>query len=340
MDSRERVIRAIRFEKPDRAPRDCWALPAFRLFEMEKYEKLVDKYPMDIQPSQLTPGINDEIMQATKYGGTYTDDWGCIWHVGEPGVVGEVKHPQLDDWSKLKGFTPPVHLLKGRDHSYVNRMCDESSKFVLSDITARPFERIQFLRGSENVFLDLAYGGSQIRKLIEMVHEFYLEDVKSWCRSNVDGIFFMDDWGTNRKLLIPPGMWREIFKPLYTQYCREIHAAGKFAMFHSDGNISEIYPDLIEAGIDALNSQLFCMDIEELAAKYKGKITFWGEMDRQKTLPFGTAEDVEKDVMRIRTLLDDAEGGLIAQCEWGKNNPEQNIHAVYEAWSKPVVYQT
>ncbi len=334
MNSRERMIKTLRFEKPDRIPRDCWALPAVRLFEMDKYEKLVEKYPMDIEPSQLTPGINDAIMQATRYGGTYTDDWGCVWHVGEPGVVGEVKETQLDDWGALDKFSPPMHLLQGRDHSYVNRQCDQSDKFMISDITARPFERIQFLRGSENVFMDLAYGTKEIRKLIEMVHEFYLEDVKSWCKSNVDGVFFMDDWGSTRKLLIPPSTWRDIFKPLYSQYCDEIHAAGKFAMFHSDGNINEIYGDLVEIGVDAINSQLFCMDIDEIASQYKGKITFWGEMDRQHTLPFGSPADVERDVMRVRSLLDDGRGGLIAQCEWGKNNPEENIHAVYKAWEK------
>lgn len=337
MDSRERVTRTIRFENPDRVPRDCWALPAVRLFELDKYEKLIEKYPMDIQPSQLTPGINDAVVKATKYGGTYVDDWGCVWHVGEPGVVGEVKHAQIDDWSKLDSFTPPMHLLKNCDHSYVNKLCAKSSKFVLSDITARPFERIQFLRGTENVFMDLAYGTKEIRKLIEIVHEFYLKDVESWCKSDVDGIFFMDDWGTNRKLLIPPSIWREIFKPLYKQYCDQIHSAGKFAMFHSDGNISEIYADLIEVGIDALNSQLFCMDIEYLAAKFKGEITFWGEMDRQRSLPFGTPEDIRQDVLRIRKLLDDGTGGLIAQCEWGKNNPEKNIHAVYETWQTEYV---
>ncbi|MBN2211155.1 MAG: hypothetical protein JW709_07140 [Sedimentisphaerales bacterium] len=335
MNSRERVIRAITFRNPDRAPRDCWALPAVSLFERDKYEKLIDRFPMDIQGSQLTPGIDNDITQAIKYGGTYTDEWGCVWHVGEPGVVGEVKHHQLEDMSRLAGFKSPMHLLKQHDHAYVNKLCEQSSNFMLSDVTARPFERIQFLRGTENVFMDLAYGTAQIRKLIEIVHDFYLQDVKSWCQSNVDGIFFMDDWGTMRNLLISPSCWRDIFKPLYRDYCRAIHDAGKYAMFHSDGNIEEIIGDLIDVGVDAINSQLFCMNIEKLSEKYKGKITFWGEMDRQKTLPFGTPADVKKDVWRVRRALDDGKGGLIAQCEWGKCNPAENIHAVYEAWEEP-----
>ena len=111
-----------------------------------------------------------------------------------------------------------------------------------------------------------------------------------------------------------------------------IHEAGKHAWFHSDGHIAAIYPDLIEIGVDALNSQLFCMDIEDLAAKYKGKITFWGEIDRQWILPRGTVEDVKAAVRRVRRALDDGTGGVIAECEWGVNDPRENIEAVFETW--------
>jgi len=124
------------------------------------------------------------------------------------------------------------------------------------------------------------------------------------------------------------------FKPLYRDYCDLIHAAGKFVFFHSDGHIQAVYDDLIEVGVNAVNSQLFCMDIESLAAQYKGKITFWGEMDRQNLLPFGTVADVKAGVRRVRAAFDDGRGGLIAQCEWGKNNPADNIAAVYEAWAE------
>jgi hypothetical protein len=84
----------------------------------------------------------------------------------------------------------------------------------------------------------------------------------------------MDDWGTNRSLLINPQTWREIFKPLYKEYCDIIHSTGKYAFFHTDGHTEAILGDLIEVGIDAINAQLFCMDIEEIARKHKRKVTF------------------------------------------------------------------
>jgi hypothetical protein len=255
-----------------------------------------------------------------------------VWYVGEAGVIGEVKEPALADWSALAHFQPPWHLVRGRDLSHANRCCAKSDQFMLSDVTARPFERLQFLRGTQNLYYDIGYGVPELRVLLEMVHEFYLEDIRGWCASDVDGIFFMDDWGTNTTLLIRPEMWREVFKPLYREYCEIIHAAGKFAFFHSDGHTQDIFGDLIEVGMDAINSQLFTMDIEELARLYKGKVTFWGEMDRQQVLPFGTPEEVRAAVHRVRRALDDGRGGLIAQCEWGKDNPRENIETVFREW--------
>ena len=89
-------------------------------------------------------------------------------------------------------------------------------------------------------------------------------------------------------------MWRELFKPLYRDYCRLIRGAGKKVFFHSDGQIAAIYEDLIEVGADAVNSQLFVMDIEELGRRFKGRFTFNGEIDRQWVLPRGTVEDVRR----------------------------------------------
>ena len=133
-------------------------------------------------------------------------------------------------------------MVRKRDLSHVNKSCQESNKFMLSDVTARPFERLQFLRGSENLYLDIGYGTAEFRKLLEMVHEFYLEDITSWSESDVDGIFFMDDWGSKKTLLINPQTWREIFKPLYKKYCDIIHAAGKYAFFHTTGLINARLP--------------------------------------------------------------------------------------------------
>ncbi len=332
MTGRERVIAALTFNHPDRAPRDLWALPYVSLFRKQELDELLAEYPMDIGGIQMSPGSNSEDQDRYGQVGSYTDEWGSVWFLAEPGVVGEVKKPAVAEWSQLAKFKPPWDLLKGRDFSYANRMAEESQRFVLSPCIARPFERLQFLRGTEALYVDIAYGTAEFRQLLDMVHEYFLEDARGWCTTNVDGITFMDDWGTNDSLLINPKIWRQVFKPLYKDYVDLIHAAGKFAFFHSDGHISAIYPDLVEIGVDAVNSQLFTMDIEELGRLYQGKITFWGEIDRQHVLPFGSPEEVRAAVKRVRAALDNPAGGVIAQCEWGVDNPRRNIETVFQTW--------
>ena len=97
------------------------------------------------------------------------------------------------------------------------------------------------------------------------------------------------------------------------------------------GGVARVYGDLVEIGVDAVNSQLFTMNIEELAKKYRGKITFWGEINRY-TLFLGGVQDVIAAVKRVKNTLYDPRGGVIAQCEWGKDNPVENVRAVYETW--------
>jgi hypothetical protein len=339
MTSRERVFRALEFKKPDCAPRNLWRLPWVNMFAADKLEAVLREFPEDFTgPTErvLPPSRRRSGIEARK--GTYVDDWGCPWEAGEDGVCGEVRHPPLADWSALSSFAPPWEIIEGADWDAVNRsqkknLADEQ-KFMLCGTTVRPFERMQFLRGSENLYLDLGYDTAEVRKLCDMIHEFNLKALEGWVKTDCDGLSFMDDWGSQMSLLISPAMWREKFKPLYKDYCDMIHAAGKKVFFHSDGHIFDIYEDLIEIGVDAVNSQLFCMDIEEIGRRFKGRITFWGEIDRQYVLPSGTAQDVRKAVSRVRRALDDGTGGVIAQCEWGPGNPPENIRAVFEAWQE------
>ncbi|MCU0521273.1 MAG: methyltransferase [Anaerolineae bacterium] len=338
ISSRERVIKALRFDHPDRAPRDLWTLPGVPLIHGEALARLQAAYPSDFTGPDFSYGPAERARGVPNQVGSYVDEWGCGWEVAETGVIGEVKHAPLDDWAALASYQPPWEMLDGADFSRVNAACAGTDKFVLVGAgTARPFERMQFLRGSEKLFIDLAYGAKEVLQLRDLVHAYFVRELELWAKTDVDAIGFMDDWGAQHRLLISPAMWRELYKPLYAEYCSIIHGAGKAVFMHSDGHIAAIYPDLIEIGVDALNSQLFCMDIEALAREHKGKITFWGELDRQHLLPFGTPQDVQAGVRRVRQALDDGTGGVIAQCEWGLDVPEANIRAVFEAWMEPLV---
>ncbi len=336
MTGRERVVKALRFDNPDRAPRDLWALPGVPKYRAEEYQQVLDEFPADFAHPGESYGTAERARPLQGATGTYVDNWGCVWTVAEPGVAGEVKEPPIRSWSDLAHYQPPWEILDGADFSGVNQICAQSDCFVRAGTETRPFERLQFLRGSEQLFMDLAYGDSELFELRDMLHDFFCREMRMWAGTDVDGIQFMDDWGAQNSLLISPDLWRSFFKPLYRDYVDIIHGAGKLAFFHSDGHIEAIYPDLVELGIDAVNSQLFCMDIEKLAEDFRGKITFWGEIDRQYLLSFGTENEVREGVRRVRRAMDNGRGGVIAQCEWGIRDPMANVRAVFDEWRKPL----
>lgn len=337
MTARERVVAALTFNNPDRPPRHLWKDPYIDLFRADDLAAMRQRFPMDITRNiPVVWGKSSREAGTQSLVGKWTDEWGCVWSVGEPGVIGEVKDPPLADWAALASYSAPYEVLDNADFSAVNPFCAETEQFTLARSEARPFERMQFVRGTEALFMDLAYGSDEVLKLRDMIHDYNKQSIALWCETDVDGVFFLDDWGAQKNLLISPAQWRELFKPLYAEYCQMIHDAGKFVFMHSDGDITAIYPDLIEVGIDALNSQLFCMDIEGLGRDYKGKITFWGEIDRQQILSFGSPDDVRAAVQRVRKALDDGTGGVIAQCSWGKDVSEENINTVFEEWARPL----
>lgn len=332
MNSRERVKRTIECNHPDRAPRDLWHLPGLR---MRLGDATVDafqqRWPADVVQAR---GRKNKAVMA--YGDSFAvgesrDEWGCVFENATPGVSGEVKHPILADWDFDK-LHVPTELLDV-DIAKVTAFAQSSDKYVFASGWARPFERIQFIRGTENIYMDLAMESPELAKLIKIVHEFYLKDMETWVQTPVDAVVIMDDWGMQRSLLISPDMWRQIFKPLYKDYCDLAHSNGKQVWMHSDGYIYDIIPDLIEVGVNVLNSQLFCMPIEEIGKKYKGKICFWGEIDRQHILPTGSPKDVEHAVERVHANLWN-NGGCLAQFEWTAETPLANAEVVYTTWDR------
>ena len=133
-------------------------------------------------------------------------------------------------------------------------------------------------------------------------------------------------------LLIDPAIWRRVFKPLYRDYINIAHACGKKVFMHSDGYTLQIIPDLIELGLDAFNTQIFCIGVDQLAP-FRGQITFWGEVDRQHLLADASVAEVKAAVRHVdQTLWQN--GGCIAQCEFGAGARPENVRAVYEAWQE------
>ena len=337
MTSRERVINVLEHREIDRFPRILWNLPNVSMFHPEKLRDFHRRFPGDFGGADIRWGQSRYTNGIPFAQDGYMDEFGCTWALAEPGVNGEIKQPIFADWKALDDYKMPTEILDDADLSYTNESCKKSESFILAGTKIRPFERMQFMRGTEDFFMDLALGSPEVERLAKMLHEFALRELEMLVNTDVDAISFMDDWGTQTSLLISPATWRTLFKPMYREYCEMARAKGKYVFFHSDGNIELIYPDLVEIGIHAVNSQLFCMDIEKVVENHGDKICFNGEIDRQHLLPFGTTDEVRAAVQRVANAVIAKNGkrtGAIAQCEWNAIDPYENILAVYEEWDR------
>ncbi len=333
MNSRDLVKATLRFQPTPRLPRQLWTLAWAGIHHPEELEAIQRDFPSDFAAPTYTPPKLDWVRGAWDRAGTYIDEWHCVFDNLQDGVIGEVKHPIINDYaSDLDKVRPPVGLL-GKGFEETNASIAGTDRFTTAGFGTL-FERMQFIRGSENLYLDLAELPAGLFKLRDRVHEFNLKMLGHWLKTDVDAMCWNDDWGSQRGLLISPRQWREFFRPCYKEYVDAIHKAGKLAFMHSDGHIFDIYEDLIEIGVDAINSQLFCMDIEEIGRRFKGRITFWGEIDRQYLLSRATVEEVRAGVLRVARSLYDGHGGVIAQCEFGAGAKPANVRAVFQTWDE------
>lgn len=334
MTSRELVLRTLEFEnQTGRVPREIWTLPWAKLHYGEEFDRILTDYPNDILTARPRYHQSSKVSRGDMYRtGIYVDDWGCIFENRQDGIIGEVKQPLVEgeEWEDWEKVTFPENWLSF-DKEEVNQYCRSVDGFVLAGCYPRPFEQLQFIRGTENLFMDLVDPPENLLNFMKKMHAFYCEQLNKWAETEVDALMIMDDWGTQENLLINPKIWEELFMPMYRDYIDIAKSHGKKMFMHSDGNILSILPKLIEIGLDAVNTQVFCMDFEELS-KFRGKITFWGEIDRQMILPYGTPKEAEDAVEKVMEAFWQ-DGGVIAQLEFGLGAKPENVRAALEKWN-------
>lgn len=327
MTSRELVNATLDFQGPERIPVDFWLLPAVLLGREEAVKALLKRYPRDF----YRPPYNDPFFHPGSYTkGTYVDVWNCEWLVLQDGMIGEVKRSPLADYANLATYHWPTDILDLGFDDTAAGIARHRDKYVLGG-WMNAWERMQFLRGPEDLYADLADEDcAEVYELRDKVFGLFRAYVERWLRFDVDAIVFGDDWGSQRSLLISPAKWREFFKPKYQEIFDLVRNAGKRVFFHSDGYIAAIYPDLIEMGVSALNSQVWCMGLDTLR-QYAGQITIWGELDRQNLLPHGTPETIRQAAQQMTNTFW-RHGGLIGQAEADHLAPLENVEAALSVW--------
>lgn len=329
MTSRDLVEATLAFRDPPRVPRTWHTLPCVDILYPDEIAALWRDYPSDIGGAPAVyrdppPTLGDQYEI-----GKYVDEWGCPFTNIQYGVIGEVKTPPVSDWGDLSRIRFPTGW-RTLNADVVNRHCERSSLYTVASWTPRPFEQLQFLRGTENLYCDLMEQEAPFLRFLADMHTLYCEVMEEWARTDVDMLVVQDDWGAQDRLLIPPRIWRALFLPMYRDYVAIAHAHGKRVYLHSDGNVLEILPDLVEIGFDALNLQVFCMGLDRLAP-FAGQTTFWGELDRQRLLNTGTPGEVADAVAAFQHALW-RHGGTIAMLSFGPSCRPELVRAGFAAW--------
>jgi uroporphyrinogen decarboxylase len=204
------------------------------------------------------------------------------------------------------------------------------------------FEISWYLRGMDTFMMDMIDDREFAETLLDVVTEIRIGMAEKYARYDVDILMLGDDVSTQLDMMISPALWRELIKP---RLGRIISSAKQIkqdllVFYHGDGNLQTIIPDLVEIGVDILNPvQPECMDPVLVKKEYGQKLSFWGTIGTQTTLPFGTPKEVEEMVKQMIETVGRGGGLVLAPTHTIEPDvPWENIEAFVDAVKKHGVY--
>jgi hypothetical protein len=241
------------------------------------------------------------------------DEWGSVWENIGVSKLGQVKDFPLKQWSDWETLNIPDVSESHRWQAVQGARQQAGDKFLMARGISL-YERVHFLRGLENTWIDIYAEPQRLTKLIDVLVEMNIEAIRHYQAQDCDGYMWCDDWGLQDRLMISPEKWREIWKPAYRRVYGAAHDAGMLTFLHSCGNIMSILDDLIEAGLDVIQmDQQQNMGIAELGQRFAGRITFWCPVDIQGTLVRGTEPEIRQYCRDLVKHLGCPGGGFLAR---------------------------
>ncbi|MBW1708443.1 MAG: hypothetical protein JRG97_03805 [Deltaproteobacteria bacterium] len=341
LSSRERVLAALNHEEPDRVPLDlggnATTIEAAPYEELKKHlgikgeprlfvrdhvdppEELLKKLHIDTRYVRLKPPRHFKIQIDSD--NSYLDEWGTRWKKAESSLYWDpvdypLKDATIDDLESYPWPDPgdPGRIEGLREEA--KKLRESAQYAIVADaIGLGVFESSWvLLRGPERFFMDMALDKPFVNALLEKLtdlhikfHQNYLDAVGEF----IDVIAVSDDLGGENGPLISPASYEELIKPFQKKLWKSIkNNTEAFLFLHSCGSIHRFIPDLIELGVDIINPVQVAardMDTRKLKEEFGDKITFWGAVDTQRILPFGSPDDVEREVKK--RISDLAPGG-------------------------------
>lgn len=331
MKHRDRVLIALNHETPDRCPMQISFTPEFagRLQADMQMKGQATYNPHGGGNSYELERAMGQDLILTSVGwvnsyyqqkGDYIDEWGVGWRsvkyttpFGAGHYTEAIGHP-LVDATAIDRYQPPD---PNRPELYRDaaRVIEDfkNEYWIVGVVVTTVLETAIALRGYMQVLKDFVSNPELLERLLDIPYRYHLTVAQRLAEMGVDMIWLGDDVGGQKNMLISPHHWRKFLKPRMANIISELKQINpklKVA-YHSDGMIEPIIPELIEIGLDVLNPiQPACLDPAKLKKQYGRNLCFWGSVDEQHTLPFGTQAQVEAEVRtRLETIGKD--GGLI-----------------------------
>ncbi len=339
MTPKERWFAVLKGRKPDRVPMDYWATDEVtqKLVQYlgctslkEIYEHLHIDAVIKVKPNYVGPPIPEDAdifgcrYRNVNYGtGVYRE---CICHpLAEYKTLREIE----------KNITWPSTELY--DYSGISDQIVGYEDYPIQGGGSEPFLDYKNLRGQQQAFADLILNPDIVHFCLDKMFDFCYDNTKliyEQIPGKVLLSYVAEDLGSQTGLLFSPAHIHEFFIPRMKRMIELAHHHSVYAFFHSDGAIRRIIPDMIEAGVDVLNPiQWKCqgMDREGLKRDFGDKIVFHGGMDNQYTLPFGSEEEVRREVKDNVNILGRDGGYILAPCHNIQPiTPICNILALYD----------
>jgi uroporphyrinogen decarboxylase len=263
------------------------------------------------------------------------DWWGAGWNTETEGYwLADAPLAQTQDLDAIAWPDPAdPTLLAGAAQAIA---ADGGRHFVAPNFGFCLYERAWSLRGYEQLNMDLALDPEWVAELLERITAIQVALAGRFVALGVDGGYAGDDYGAQKGMLFSPRTWRALVKPRLARIFAVFRHAGLPVILHSDGDIREILPDLVEIGLTALNpAQPEVLEHGWLRAAFGERLAFYGGVSTQAALPYGTPAEVRAAVLACaRDLAPDGTGLVIGPSHRMTSEiPMANVDAMLAAFA-------
>lgn len=348
MTNRERVMAALNHQKPDRPPLNYFGTDETtdRLLQhlnLDTHEDLLNYFGADLRyvsPAYVGP---DNFSGLFGYGTGGVDMWGIGWRRVSNDFCAYYEpcyHPlaqattvqEVEDyaWPKVDWLSV-AHIADD-----IRRFNQTEPKAIVFTIDSSFLETAWAMRGFERFLIDMVeypeIVSAILRRVTELITQITMRALEE-AQGGIDIIWNGGDVGMQTGMMFSPVLWRKLVKPFHRQLVEPYKKLGLKTRYHSDGAIVPIIGDLIEMGLDLLDPIQPCapeMAPENLASLFGGKISFYGGVDSQYLLPYGTAREVEDKVLHLIHVLGQEGGYIVAASNAVQPDvPIENVLTLY-----------